>query len=177
MSNPLAPERRKVSTIVTALFPDRASAELGWDVAIARGYKPSDISAVLSPETHKKVVSDEAPPAGDFKGAGLGGAIGTPVGALAAVLIAVGSVLVLPGVGLVLAGPIIAAYAGAGAGGAIVGGIIGAMIGAEIEEHRVKMIEEHVKRGGFVLTVRAQSLPDADAIETDWKQVAAEVIR
>ncbi|MEK7469649.1 MAG: hypothetical protein AAB074_19925 [Planctomycetota bacterium] len=179
MSIHLAPERRKVSAIVTALFADRVSAEHGWNAALARGYKPSDISAVLSPETHKKLVSGETPAPEDteFKGAGLGGAIGTPVGALAAVLIAVGSVLLLPGAGLVLAGPIIAAYAGAGAGGAIVGGIIGAMVGAEIEENRVKQIEEHVKRGGFVLTVRAQSIPEADAIETDWKKFAVDVIR
>jgi hypothetical protein len=179
MSIHLAPERAKVSTIVTALFADRASSELGWDAAIARGYKPSTISAVVSEETHRKLLSVEAPPPPreEFKGAALGGAIGTPVGALAAVLIAVGSVLLLPGLGIVLAGPIIAAYAGAGAGGAVIGGIIGAMAGAELAENRVKMIEEHVKRGGYVLTVQAQSPLEADALEADWKKCATEVIR
>jgi hypothetical protein len=128
---------------------------------------------------NRKLLSGEPPPPPreEFKGAAVGGAIGTPVGALAAVLIAVGSVLLLPGVGLVLAGPIIAAYAGAGAGGAVIGGIIGAMAGADIAENRVKRIEDHVKNGGFVLTVAATTTSEADAIETDWKKCATEVIR
>ena len=55
------------------------------------------------------------------------------VGAALAALFAVGTVVVVPGLGLVLAGPIAAALAGAGAGG-VTGGLIGALIGAGIPE-------------------------------------------
>lgn len=178
MSIHLAPDRSRLSTIVTALFPDRPSAERGWDAVIARGYKASDINAVVSQDTHKTLLAVETKPTGDkaLEGAGVGGAIGLSAGAMTAVLIAVGSALLLPGVGLVLAGPIVAGMAGAGVGGAI-GVVIGAMVGADIPEKHVKLIEEHVKRGGFVLTVHARSIPDANAIELDWKKLASEVIR
>ncbi len=56
------------------------------------------------------------------EGAGVGGAIGGTVGAIAAAIAAIGTSLVLPGLGLVIAGPIAAALAGAGAGAGAAGG-------------------------------------------------------
>ena len=50
-------------------------------------------------------------------------------------MFAVGSTIAVPGLGLVVAGPIAAALAGAGAGAAA-GGLIGAMVGAGIPEDR-----------------------------------------
>ena len=44
-------------------------------------------------------------------GAGVGGALGGVVGAALATIIAVGSTIVLPGLNLVIAGPIVAALA------------------------------------------------------------------
>src|SRR4029078_10346792 len=61
-------------------------------------------------------------------GAGVGGAVGGVVGAVLAAIVAVGSTIILPGLNLVIAGPIAAALAGAGAGAAT-GGVIGALIG------------------------------------------------
>jgi hypothetical protein len=178
MSIHLAPERSRLSTIVTAVFADRASAERGWEAVIARGYKPSDISAIVSQDTHNTLLGVKTPPNTEkaLEGAGVGGAIGMSAGALTAVLVAVGSALLLPGVGLVLAGPIVAGLAGAGAGGAV-GAILGSIVGADVPADRVKGVADHVKRGGFVLTVHARSIPDANAIELDWKKAAVEVIR
>ena len=62
MSIHLAPDRVKVSTIVTALFADRACAERGWEAVTALGYKRADISAVVSHETHKKLFATDPPP-------------------------------------------------------------------------------------------------------------------
>ena len=71
------------------------------------------------------------------EGAGIGGAIGGSLGAIAAAIAAVGTTIALPGLGLVIAGPLAAAIAGAGAGAAT-GGIVGALIGWGIPEERVK---------------------------------------
>lgn len=46
------------------------------------------------------------------EGAGIGGAIGGTVGAIAAAVAAVGTTLLLPGLGSVIAGPLAAALAG-----------------------------------------------------------------
>ena len=74
---------------------------------------------------------------------------------------AVGTTLVLPGVGLVVAGPLAAALAGAGAGG-ITGGLIGALIGAGIPEERVKHYEEGIKNGGILMGVTPRSDEDVE---------------
>ena len=80
------------------------------------------------------------------EGAGIGGAIGGSLGAIAAAIAAVGTTIALPGLGLVIAGPLAAAIAGAGAGAAT-GGIVGALIGWGIPEERVKQYDEgHPRR-------------------------------
>ena len=52
-----------------------------------------------------------------------------------AAVVAVGTPSLLPGINLVIAGPIAAALAGAGAG-AVTGGVIGALVGVGIPEYR-----------------------------------------
>jgi hypothetical protein len=90
------------------------------------------------------------------EGAGIGAGIGGTIGAVLAGVAALGTTLVLPGLGLVVAGPLAAALAGAGAGG-ITGGLIGALIGAGIPEERVKHYEEGIKQGGILMGVNARS--------------------
>jgi uncharacterized membrane protein len=70
--------------------------------------------------------------------------------------------------GLIVAGPLLAGLAGAGAGGAT-GGIIGALIGAGIPEERVKEYEAGVKDGGIVMGVNARNDEDAEYLENEWK--------
>ena len=94
------------------------------------------------------------------EGAGIGGAIGGSLGAIAAAIAAVGTTIALPGLGLVIAGPLAAAIAGAGAGAAT-GGIVGALIGWGIPEERVKHYEEGIKNGGILMGVTPRSDEDA----------------
>ena len=60
--------------------------------------------------------------------AGVGGAIGVKAGAILATVAAMGTSIAIPGPGVVIAGPIATAFAGAGAG-RLAGGIIGAPMG------------------------------------------------
>jgi hypothetical protein len=100
------------------------------------------------------------------KGAGVGAGIGGAVGAVAAAIVAV-SAVAIPGIGIVVAGPIAAALAGAGAGGAA-GGLIGALIGAGIPEERVKHYESGLKSGGILLGVRPRTPEEAIEIQHYW---------
>lgn len=95
--------------LMTGLFPDRDSAELGYKALAERGYEKSDVNLAMSDETRKThfVHTGTETELGNkaAEGAGVGGAIGGTIGAIAAAVAAVGTSLALPGLGLVIAGP------------------------------------------------------------------------
>lgn len=166
------------SRLVTGLFKDRASAESAYGAMAQRGYGKDDVSLAMSDETRKRHFhgdSDETTELGSkaAEGAGMGGAIGGTLGAIAAAIAAAGTSLVLPGLGLVVAGPLAAALAGAGAGAAT-GGLLGALIGAGIPEERVKHYEEGIKNGGILMGVKARNDEDASLLESEWKKSSGE---
>jgi hypothetical protein len=160
--------------LVTGLFPDRDSAEKAYGGLTSRGYGKDDINMVMSDETRKlhfdHSTSGKETELGNkaAEGAGIGGALGGTVAGIAAAIAAVGSNLVLPGLGLVIAGPLAAGVAGAGAG-ALGGGILGALVGWGMPEERVKHYEEGIKKGGILMGVRAKNADDAMHFENDWR--------
>ena len=97
----------------------------------------------------------------------MGGAIGGTIGAIAAAVAAIGTSLAIPGLGLVIAGPLAAAIAGAGAGAAT-GGLIGALVGWNIPEERVKHYEEGIKNGGILMGVKPRNDEDAAYFDQQW---------
>ena len=162
------------SPLVTGLFPDRSSAEAAYSAAEARGYTASDINMAMSDDTRKThfagTTAGKETELGNkaAEGAGVGGAIGGTIGAIAAAVAAVGTSIALPGIGLVIAGPLAAAVAGAGAGAAS-GGLIGALVGWNMPEERVKHYEEGMKKGGILLGLRTRNDSDAEHLESAWK--------
>lgn len=166
----------KQQRMVTGMFRDRDSAERAYQTSTARGYSDSDINLAMSDETRKRYFSGGTETELGNKateGAGVGGAVGATVGAIAAAVAAVGTSLVIPGLGLVIAGPAAAALAGAGAGG-VTGGLIGALIGWGIPEERVKHYESGIKEGGIVMGVTPRSEEDAEYLEREWKKSQGE---
>ena len=157
--------------LVTGVFNDRTSAERAYDSVTARGYSKDDVNLVMSDETRKRHFTSAGTETElgtkAAKGAGVGGAIGGTVGAIAAV-VAAGAAVVIPGLGLIVAGPIAAALAGGGADAAT-GGLIGALVGAGIPEERVKHYEPALKKGGILMGVKARNVADAEHFERDWK--------
>lgn len=161
------------SQMVTGLFPDRESAERAYSSVTDRGYSNDDVNLVMSDATRKAHFADGAGVETELgnkaaKGAGIGGAIGGTLGAVAAAVAAVGTSLLIPGLGLVIAGPVAAALAGAGAG-SVTGGLVGALVGWNLPEARLKEYEEGIKGGGILLGVNARSGEDARHFESTWK--------
>jgi len=158
--------------LMTGLFPDRESAELGYNTLSERGYTKDDVNVVMSEETKKRhfTAAGTETELGSkaAEGAGVGGAIGGTLGAVAAAIAAVGTTIALPGLGLVIAGPLAAAIAGAGAGAAT-GGIVGALVGWNIPEERVKKYDEGIRNGGILMGVRPRNDEDAAYVENAWK--------
>ena len=163
---------------VTGTFRDRESAEGAYKSLTARGYSQDDVNLLMSDDTRKRhFADDDTSDLGEraMKGAGVGGAIGVTLGAIVAAVAAVGTSIAIPGLGLVVAGPIAAALAGAGAGGAA-GGIIGALVGAGIPEDRAKLYEEDIKKGGIVMGVNPRNDEDAEYLEQEWRKSRGENI-
>ncbi len=166
---------------VTGLFPDRDSAERAYQTVVDRGYQKDDINLVMSDETRKRHFGEDDGRVTELgtkaaEGAGVGAGIGGTVGAIAAAVAAVGTTIALPGLGLVIAGPIAAALAGAGAGGAA-GTLVGALIGWNIPEERVKQYESGIQQGGILMGVRPRSDDDAQYLASTWEGSHGESVR
>ena len=161
------------SGYVTGLYDSPDSANRAYQGLRDGGYDPKDIDVLMTDETRKRHFGD-VKPGTEFNGGtkaaeglGKGSAIGGTVGAALAAIFAIGSSVVIPGLGLVVAGPIAAALAGAGAGGAT-GGIIGALIGAGIPKDRAEAYDAGLRKGGIVIGTRARDDKHAADLERDF---------
>jgi hypothetical protein len=168
----------KSSLVVTGLFDDPESAERAYRSLADMGYGQDDIGIVLSDDVRTRLGA--ARPAEDatskaFEGAGVGGAIGGAMGAILGA-VALGSAITIPGVGLAIAGPLLAALAGAGAG-SISGGLVGALVGLGMTEESARRYEEGVRKGKILLSVSARSEDDAGAIQETWERTGGEAVR
>src|SRR5579872_2824468 len=127
--------------MVTAVFRDRANAQMVYDELMARGYTQKEINVLMSDATRATYYAENResikPSTHAAEGMAAGGVIGTAIGATLAAVVAIGTSFAFAGLPLVIAGPIVAAFAGAGAG-AVSGGIIGGLIGLGLSESNAK---------------------------------------
>ncbi|MFD2162028.1 hypothetical protein ACFSJU_06460 [Paradesertivirga mongoliensis] len=165
--------------MLTGMFRDRESAERAYNSLHSRGYSQDDVNLMMSDETRKRHFenSDQDSDLGNkaLEGAGTGSAIGGTTGAILGAIAAIGTSVAIPGLGLIVAGPIAAGLAGAGAGG-LTGGIVGALIGSGIPEDRAKHYESGIKEGGIVMGVKPRNDEDAQYFESEWRNNRGEHI-
>ena len=167
------------SRMMTGMFRDRQSAERAYNSLSSRGYTKDDVNLVMSDDTRKKHFGENTADTdlGDkaLEGAGAGSAIGGTLGAIVGAVAAIGTSVAIPGLGLVVAGPLAAGLAGAGAGG-LTGGLLGALVGSGIPEDRAKEYEHGVKEGGIVMGVHPRNDEDARYLENEWRNSNGESI-
>ncbi len=172
-------DARNHDSLVTGMYttPEQASRAY-HDLTTKHGYNADEISVLMSDESRKRHFGD-VKPGQEFEkgtkaaeGAGVGGGVGMGVGAALGALLAIGTSIVIPGLGLVVAGPIAAALAGAGAGG-VTGGLIGALVGAGIPEVRATEYERGINNGGIVLGTRARDDKHSAELQYDYKNWGA----
>jgi len=137
---------------VSGLFTDRTAAENAVTQLEALGVPRSDISVLFRDDTAGNRVVTENVETGSRadEGFGTGAAIGGALGAILGALAATATSIVIPGVGILIAGPIAGALAGLGAGG-LSGGLIGALVGAGIPEETAHRYETGINQGGVVV--------------------------
>ena len=171
------------SDYVTGLYRTPEEAARAYDnLTTKHGYGRDDVDVLMSDETRRRYYPDTTPGqelSGGTKaaeGLGVGSAIGGGLGAAFAAIFAVGSNVVIPGLGLVVAGPIAAALAGAGAGGAT-GGLIGALVGAGLPEARAREYDKGVRDGGIVLGAKARDESHATELEREYTTFGGTSVR
>ncbi len=166
---------------IAGVFKNRQDAERAFETITSRGYAPGDAHFWMSEDARNKhwpLKNDQPEKTGAkvetkgekaLEGAGAGGSIGAAIGGAAAAIAAIGTVVALPGLGLVVAGPLAAGLAGAGAGG-VTGGVIGALVGAGVPEDKAKRYEDEIRRGNVVVGVTPKNDEDADYFDKEWSR-------
>lgn len=176
-----AARRQEENKMLSGLFNSRDDAENAYKSMKDRGYTDDEINVLMSDETRNTWYGDDDTAAETelgskaLEGTGVGSAVGGTLGAIIGGVAAIGTNVVLPGLGLIVAGPLAAALAGAGAGG-LTGGLVGALIGSGIPEERAQYYEEGVKNGGVVFGVNPRTNEDADYFENEWRNYKGEHI-
>lgn len=162
-----------MSKVITAVFESHDNAAGALESLVASGFDSSDISLVASEEFDRESfgVRTQSKLA---EGAAIGAGIGGATVALIAGMTAVGTVAT-GGLGLIAAGPIVAALAGAGAGAAG-GSVIGGLIGASVPEHEIKHYQDALERGHVLVGVHCEGSDECDRAKDIFKQFDADKI-
>lgn len=165
------------------MFHDVAKSESVVLAFEKRGVRRADISAVMThstcAENFQDARADTQRDAGKVaEGAGAGGAVGGVVGVVGvslAAIAAMGTVVALPGLNLVVAGPLFASLVGGGAGAAA-GGFIGGMLGLGLTKDRAGYYQEGIQRGGILIWVRAKDDADVGRLSTMIREFGGDEI-
>jgi hypothetical protein len=156
--------------MVTGVFRDRVNSQNVYEWLRNRGYTAQEINVMMSESTRSSYAAEDEREerirsgSAAAEGVGVGGAIGTAVGATLGAVLAIGTSLAIPGLGLVVAGPLAAAFAGGGAG-AVAGGIIGGLVGLGIPEPNARAYQEALREGGVVIGVVPHNSEEVNTIE------------
>jgi hypothetical protein len=178
----------RAARMVTGLFTSKENAERGYRAATRLGYENSDIDVLMSEETRNRYFS----PAHDTKtdlscdstkdtaedgqsADELGGPAGGTIGTIAPAVAGVGTLLLVPVLGVLAAGPVVAALTAAGAVG-LAGALIGALTKWGIPERRVEEYEQGIRAGGVLMGVRPRSDEDASNLVREWQGSGGELV-
>ena len=174
--------------MVTGLFTNRESAERAYQSATRLKYESSEINVLMTEETRNryfspghdtktdlssnatKDIADDGKSADD-----LGGPIGGTIGTVAPALAGVGTLLLVPVLGVVAAGPLAVALTAAGAV-ALAGALIGVLAKWGIPQTRIKEYEQGIRAGGILMGVKPRSPEDASELVRDWQASGGKLV-
>ena len=139
-------------TNLVAAFADRLEAERAVDELEQAGFAPDDLGyAIRGSDAVQGGMITDTQGAKDRKGAMTGMATGAGLGAV----LGAAAALLIPGVGPVVAGGVLAMAFGGAVAGTAVGGIFGAMTGLGISEDEARFYEREFQSGRAIVTVKA----------------------
>jgi hypothetical protein len=164
--------------LLTALFKSRDDADYAYEWLLKKGFTSDDIHLLMSEETRQKYhyaepaepeTTDKDAVAGLEAGTVVGGGLGATLGAVAGV----GAAIIIPGLGLVVAGPLAASLAGVGG---LVGGALGALYGSSVPEEKAQELEQTIREGSILIGVHPHDPESAALIENEWRRRGGEIV-
>jgi hypothetical protein len=158
-------DRNDNERAIVGVFDDRMAAEQAVDRLHQAGFHEDQIGFAIrgASEVAGGMITDTVGTK-DGKGALTGAVTG---GMLGGVLAAAASLLI-PGVGPVVAGGVLAAFFGGAIAGTAVGGIFGALTGLGISEDEAKLYETEFQSGKAIVAVRPRGR---------WQEAADVLVR
>ncbi|MEZ4417704.1 MAG: general stress protein [Gemmatimonadota bacterium] len=146
-----------MSRTAVGIYHDPAAASEAIHALVDAGVPVDEISVVMQEAagTHDVPVEDHTK---GTRGAVLGGAIGAALGAVGGVLVSTG-VIAAPGLALLAAGPLTAAFKGAWVGGAF-GEVSGLLEGLGRLESDVDLSQEDLVNGAALIAIHSDDLHD-----------------
>lgn len=161
--------------LVYESFDNREMAEKAFKMALDLGYKHEDISILMSEDSKNNYYATEEKPEEEAaKNLAAGGVLGGTIGGTIGAVIALGTNFALPGLGLVMVGPLV------GAGG-VYGGLLGSLIGwGSLDDEKLPNANDlpnnydlsndykaRLKSGAIILIVDEQS--DKESVSEAWR--------
>jgi hypothetical protein len=153
--------------LVTGLFKTRVAAETAVNAIIKRGYSRDEISVLMSDATKNKEFGLETRSHTTDR-AGIGGAIGGAVGAVLAAIAAVGTTIMLPGIGLVKLAQLRRRW------------LVRVQVvlpAAGIPKHRAKVYDTGIRGGGILIGVETRTGEEVERLETLLAELGGENVR
>jgi hypothetical protein len=136
---------------VVGVFDDRYAAERTVEALHRAGFGHDQVGFVIrGSDAIRGGMIVDAIGAKDGKGAAAGALTGGMIGGVLAAAVS----LLIPGVGPIVAGGVLAAFFGGAIAGTAVGGILGAMAGLGVSEDEAKFFEQEFNEGRAIVAVK-----------------------
>jgi hypothetical protein len=142
---------------VTYIYDDPSFARQAVSALEESGFTSDEISVVRQEGNDGYTVDD---PVSD--GATTGASVGLAAGAGAGLLASLG-MIAIPGIGPLVAAGVLATTLAGAAAGAVGGGLVGALVDYGVSEEEAPIYAENLRRGGTLVSVRADDARVRDA--------------
>jgi len=147
--------RTNTRTHYVGVFDDRNDADLAAQDLRAKGFRDDQIGYAWRDDEGKTRTEGDAQGNKSGKLAASGAGTGVVLGGL----IGAGAALLIPGIGPVVSGGLLASAIAGGATGAVVGGVsgglTGALVGLGVPEDEANYYNDQVRDGRTIMTVKA----------------------
>ena len=139
-------------TTLVGVFEDRLAAERAVDELEQSGFSADQVGfAIRGADVAAGGMITDEEGAKDARGAVAGAATGAGVGAV----LGAAAALLIPGVGPVIAGGVLAMAFGGAIAGTAIGGIFGAMTGLGVSEDEARLYQREFEQGKALVAVKA----------------------
>lgn len=170
-------ERATYTGVITCIFDSVEDAETACTELIKRGYKPGEITVIMSDETRDRYFGHHKhePKIDPAINTPAETGVDTAIEAMVGIVAALGSLVAVPGIGLIVGGPLMTGLSEENRD-KLYSGVTETLIDAGIPEEQAIYYENSLVDGGIVIGVAPRNSEDRKAIVDEWNYYRAKQI-